>query len=252
MNRREVDRPEYGSYEEVHEQLVAAMQEACMNDTSREYDTPVLDMSFLYEESERKTNSKFRLSRLSAVMAIVIVMLLSLNAVLLISDANEAYSEKGLLHRIHEGVRGIFTDEDPSQFVEVDETGEVFIITDMKDIDKAKAFWPELCVPGYLPDGYELVELEITKSVSNEYRAMYKFNNELYDLNICAVRYSYADKHLSNNKGYMVYRNDRTINIYYDQMYKRNVTDVYFDDLVISIQGQISNEELLELSSGLE
>ena len=250
MDRKNLDRPEYGSYEEVHEKLVAAMQEACMNDRSGEYDTPVLDMSFLYEDAEKKTNKHLRFNRLSTVVAIIVVMLLGLNAVMLFSDSNEVYSEKGLLHRIHEGVRGIFTDEDPSQFVEVDETGEVFIITDMKDIDKAKAFWPELCVPGYVPEGYELNKLKITKNISGIYKAIYHFEKSDCKLTIIVISNT-VDKYLSTDEGKMIENNGRIANYYWDDIYQRNTIDVYLEDAIVYIYGEINEDTLMKIANNI-
>ena len=252
MDRKDLDRPEYGSYEEVHEKLVAAMQEACMNDRSREYDTPVLDMSFLYEEPEKEAKKGFRFNRLSTVVAIIIVMLLGLNAVMLFSDSNEVYSEKGLLHRIHEGVRGIFTDEDPSKYVEVDETGEVFIITDMKDIDKAKAFWPELCVPEYVPEGYEFEKLEINKITSGNYKAMYLYYYSSDKIKILIENIDNDSNYISKSKGKTIVKDDRVINTYYDKIYNKIIADVYLDDVYICIQGNITQQDIIHVASNIK
>lgn len=252
MGKKDLDRPEYGSYEEVHEMLVQAMQEACMNDRSREYRSPNIDKSFLYEDNKSETKKKNRVSRFNKVAAIVIIALLGLNAMLLISDSSEVYSEKGLLHRIYEGARGIFTDEDPSEFVEMDETGKVYIINDMKDIDKAKAFWKDLCVPYYIPSEYNFIELEVANTMSGDYKACYKYYNGSDYLEIIIYSYEYADKVFSDDIENNINKNNRKIYLYYDEINRKDVADVYLDNIFICINGKLESEDLIDIVNNIK
>lgn len=243
-----MDKREYGSYEEVHSMLVEAMQEACTKDESGNYLTPEADMSFLYEDVQptRKKNTYF--SNFNKVAAIIVIMLLGLNAAILITGSVESYSDGGLLHRIHEGARGIFTDEDPEQFVEVDETGEIFIINDFDQIDDAKNFWPGLYVPEYIPEGYELNELKVSKSVSGEYSAEYDFKNHQDTLEINMYNYDILNKALSLDEGKIIELDNRTIHFYIDKKYNVNVMDVYFNGYIVNIYGKCSESELLTIA----
>lgn len=254
MDRKELDRPEYGSYEDVHEQLVQAMQEACMNDTSREYETPDIDMSFLYDDTVvPETKTKHIFTRFNKVAAIVIAALLGLNAVLLISDSSEVYSEKGLLHRIYVGARGIFTDEDPSQFVEMDETGAVFIVNDMKNIDEAKEFCEDLYIPQYIPEGYEFIELNISKDLEDNCKAEYLYRNNHLKFSIIYFNYDNSNgRHLSNLSEVVVEDEDRIINIYNDRKNDMMAADIYLDEKYISVYGDLSEEEIINIARNMK
>ena len=50
-------------------------------------------------------------------------------------------------------------------------------ITDWEDIDEAKKFLEELYVPAYIPEGYEFVSLQITKSMESPYFVLYSYRN---------------------------------------------------------------------------
>lgn len=251
MDRKELDRPEYGSYEDVHEQLVQAMQEACMNDTSREYKTPDIDMSFLYDDTVPEMKKTHRFTRFNKVAAIVIATLLGLNAVLLISDSNDVYSEKGLLHRICEGARGIFTDEDPSQYVEMDETGKVQIITNYNKIYESRKIWIDILIPEYIPDGYSFIELRLTKNVSNEHNAIYKYNDGTNELKIWIYDFEANGESISIDKGEIINKEDRIINVYFDSIHKEMIADVYIDDKFVCISGKIIKEEIIKIANKL-
>lgn len=253
MDRKDLDRPEYGSYEEVHEMLIRAMQDACMKDTSREYEPPQIDMSFLYEDEKTKKTMAYRVIRIVAILFLAFGMLLGINAVLLTSDSNDVYGEKGLLHRIHEGVRGIFTDEDPSQYVEVDETGEVCLIENMENINIALNFWGELCVPNYIPENYKLNYLEVKHDYSGVYSAIYLFTYQEKELYISIIDHDERiEKYLSKEILYTIKAEDRIISFYEDERYISNVADVYFNELLIHIYGDLDENEIIDVAKEIK
>ena len=252
MDRKDLDRSEYGSYEEVHEMLVRAMQDACMNDTSREYESPQIDMSFLYEDEKPKKTMTYKIIRSAAILFLAFGMLLGINAVLLTSDSSDVYGEKGLLHRIHEGVRGIFTDEDPSQYVEVDEIGDTYTIYNLNDLDSALVFWQDLCVPKYIPKGYDFKELNIIKSVLGEYKATYTYSDNEKELIICVCNYNDAERIITSSMGEPVKLEDRIINIYVDDVYNRVTADIYFEKMTVYIQGVESKREIMEIAKNMQ
>ena len=247
-----MDKREYGSYEEVHSMLVEAMQEACTKDESGNYLTPEADMSFLYEDVQptRKKNTYF--SNFNKVAAIIVIMLLGLNAAILITGSVESYSDGGLLHRIHEGARGIFTDEDPEQFVEVDETGKVWEFIDENQFDDAKKIWPDLYVPKYIPDGFKLSYMKITKNSKGLFNAKYSYMNDGIKLTLIVTSNGDEDKYLSHNKGELIRKEDRMINIFWNEIYDSYVVDIFFDDNYVCICGKLNKTELLRIAENIQ
>lgn len=243
-----MDKREYGSYEEVHTMLVEAMQEACTKDESGNYLTPYIDTGFLFEERRPANKVRKQAFSFNKVAAIIIITLLSVNTVMLATGSNESYGDGGLLHRIYEGARGIFTDEDPAEFIETDEMGDVFIINDFAQINEAKRFWPGLYVPEYIPEGYELKELKVCKDVDEVYFAEYDYESNKGKLEINVVSMIDFDKTNSINNGDFYEYKDREVNIYLDLMNSCYVSDVYFNDAIVSIYGDCLREDLLEVS----
>lgn len=238
------------SYEEIHAKLAAAMQEACVKDEAGPYQAPTDDLSFLYEEKNKKKEKRIKLDRFTKVAAIVVIMLLGMNLVMLAAGSNESYSEKGLLHRIFEGTRGIFTDDEGTEFVKQDEMGETCEITDMSQINVAMKFWPDLYVPQYIPEGYELKSLTVTKDYNNVYNAIYLFDNNGISLEIVAYS-NKTGKYTSNTKGKTYEYIDRIINIYSNEANDCMIADVYFDSNYVSIRGQVSEKDLLHIALNL-
>lgn len=245
-----MDRKKSDSYDEIHAMLVEAMQDACANEESGDYELPNIVPGYVYNKYNAKI-SVSRFSRFSKVAAVFVIVLLGMNLFVLTSDSSEAYGDKGLLHRIFEGSRGIFTDNDNSQYVDIDESCADYTLTDFSEIEEAKEFWPDLCIPGYVPDGYEFKSLYISKSVSGDYIAEYEFVglNESLDIN---MTYTNNDsKKCSMNKGQLFEYEDRIINLYSDEIYKLNIADVYFENITVHICTVIDTQELLNLAKNI-
>ena len=247
-----MDKRGYGSYEEVHMMLVETMQEACTKDESGNYLTPYIDTGFLFEERRPANKVRKQPFSFNKVAAIIIITLLSVNTVMLAAGSNESYGDGGLLHRIYEGTRGIFTDEDPKEFIEKDEMGDVFIINDFDQIDDAKNFWPGLYVPEYIPEGYELEELKICKDILGEYFAEYDyyFNKNKLEINITNLVNS--DKVISSNAGDIYNIANKTLHIYRDYIGDCNVADIYTDDYIICIYGKVSKKEMICIAENIK
>ena len=243
-----MDKRGYGSYEEVHMMLVETMQEACTKDESGNYLTPYIDTGFLFEERRPANKVRKQPFSFNKVAAIIIITLLSVNTVMLAAGSNESYGDGGLLHRIYEGTRGIFTDEDSKEFIETDETGKAFVINDFDRIEEAKNFWPGLYIPEYIPEGYELEELKICKDLDEVYFAEYDYKSNKGKLEINISYFVDSNKVYSVDTGKRYEIDDKIVHIYHDSIYDRNVADIYINDYNICIYGQISEKEIICIS----
>lgn len=155
------------SYEEVHKKLGEELEKAYLKRETPEEKIPEFDLSFLeeqpYEPTEEndaareenfispKEEKKRRFSRFVKVAAVLIIFLLCTNIIMLGRNSTESYGDKDILHRLYQGVTGLFTDsEEKTEESDVEETVTVL---DEKDIDSAKEFLPGLYVPTYIPEG---------------------------------------------------------------------------------------------------
>lgn len=239
-------------YEETHNKLVEAMQQASMSDASGDYKSPEIDLSFLnYPVPETKKRSKLSFSNFGRVAAVLIIVLLGLNLVLVSTDSIDSYGEKGLLHRIQVGINGIFTDQEEERLST--DVVESFVISDFGKIDLAKEFLPELYVPEYMPDGYVFEQLEIEKYASGDCEAEYQYLHQ--GKNVEIICYYSGDTHNSvyahdNSEVYNL--SDRIISIYQDSTNNSYVADIYTEECLICIKEITDKNELVEMSRNLQ
>lgn len=239
------------TYEEVHALLVEVMQEACASDEAGPYKSPSIDLSFMEEKPEKDVRRKFTVNRFAKVAAILIIVLLGMNVIMLSAGANVSYSERGLLHRIYEGARGIFTDEDETDVVELNETSDVYTITDFSKIDKAKEIWSNIYVPQYIPNDFRFVNLTIKKEISDDYFAYYEYKNGIDEIYIEMTYVSDEGKRISSSNGEIIELSDRIVCVYWDEIHNYYVADVYTEDMTIYLYGEITKDELINIAKYL-
>lgn len=254
------------SYEEVHKKLGEELEKAYLKRETPEEKIPEFDLSFLeeqpYEPTEEndaareesfispKEEKKHRFSRFVKVAAVLIIFLLCTNIIMLGRDSSESYGDKGILHRLYQGVTGLFTDsEEETEESDVEETVTVL---DEKDIDNAKEFLPGLYVPTYIPDGYELEQLKIKKFYSGDYQCNYEYKNEKETIKL--LLYYFADKDFAyqwSGEGELITLQDRKILVSEDSVNNDVVVSVYTEICNIEIVGYNNKVELISIAKGM-
>ena len=254
------------SYEEVHKKLEEELEKAYLKRETPEEKIPEFDLSFLdeqpYELTEEndaareesfispKEEKKRRFSRFVKVAAVLIIFLLCTNIIMLGRDSTESYGDKGILHRLYQGVTGLFTDsEEETEESDVEETVTVL---DEKDIDSAKEFLPGLYVPTYIPDGYELEQLKIKKFYSGDYQCNYEYKNEKETIKL--LLYYFADKDFAyqwSGEGELITLQDRKILVSEDSVNNDVVVSVYTEICNIEIVGYNNKVELISIAKGM-
>lgn len=239
------------TYENIHSRLSEAIEDAYLNDLLQDVKEPDIDLSFLSEEKRQKKSNK-RLFRISAVAAIVIVALLGTNIVLLSADNMDAYGDKGILHRLYEGISGIFTDEDDS--IETDVT-DVFEVTKVKDLDKAKEFFEGLYIPKYIPEGYKLSNLIIEKYNSGDTVCIYSYINENEQcLEISCMHCVFDDANYGyQGDGEIIELDDRILYMEWDDVQKEYYLTVYTEAATMNIwvEGYDNKEDIIAIGSNM-
>lgn len=252
------------SYEEVHKKLGEELEKAYLKRETPEEKIPEFDLSFLdeqpFEPTEEndaareesfispKEEKKRRFSRFAKVAAVLIIFLLCTNIIMLGRDSTESYGDKGILHRLYQGVTGLFTDSeeeteesDMEEFMTFDRLGE-------KELRKAKEFLPGLYVPTYIPEGYELEQLKIEKYYSGDYLCDYAYNSE--DRIIKILLYYSMDSERSNQwpeDGELIEMSDRKIFVTEDSVSGEPWVSVYTETCNIDISGIFEKDQLIEI-----
>lgn len=239
------------TYDNIHSRLSEAIEDVYLNDVLKDVKEPDVDLSFLAEGKNQKKNYK-RLLRISAIAAIVIVVLLGTNIVLLSGDNMDAYGDKGILHRLYEGINGIFTDEDDS--VETDVT-DMFEITEVEDLDKAKEFFNGLYIPRHIPEGYQFSNLTIEKYNSGDTVCIYNYTNENgRRLEISCMHCVFDDANYGyQGDGEIIELDDRTLYMEWDDVQKEYYLTVYTEDATMNIwvEGYDNKGNIIAIGSNM-
>ena len=246
---------------DIHRRLVEEFREADRKYGEDYGEVPDFDFSFLDDpdsgtvDRERGSGkayhkgSGFRRFMVAAVC--VMILLLSTNLLLIMTDSTYIYGDRGILHRIKTGVAGLFTDEDAA---DPDGIRESMSITDMKNIGSAKKFLPQLYVPGYIPDGYELESLEIYQYYSGDVMGEYDFRDKNGRDIMIAFEYMTGDvSHTSASQGELMELSDRKIYITESGARDELCADVITEDcrMMITVAPD-QREEIINLAKALE
>ncbi len=255
------------SYEEVHKKLGEELEKAYLKREVPEEDVPEFDLSFLDEEPELDAEEpdavreevsvspaktgKRRFSRFTKVAAVVIIFLLCTNIFLLGKDSSESYGDKGILHRLYQGVTGLFTDSEEE--TEASDVEEALTVQEEKDLANAKEFLPELYVPTYMPEGYEFEKLTIEKYYSGDRQATYSYKSGdnkieilLYYLKNNSIGYQWQEE------GQLIELEDRKILVSEDTVSDIPWISVYTELCNMDISGSKDESELIAVAKGMQ
>lgn len=205
-------------------------------------ETPPLDKSFMETEKGKDKSSRRKRYSLIAVAAVVMICIASIAQPLI--GNNEAYGDKGILHRIYDSIMGIDTDVQDGNNQERERRVE---INDLENIDEAKDLCEKLYVPQYVPEGFELESLVVEKTKAGV-DADYIFKNGEKELNIgMSFMESDSATYGSNNQGELIRLKDRII--VPDR--RKAVVEMYTEEGIMMISGDTTRDEMVKLARGL-
>lgn len=162
----------------------------------------------------------------------------------LISQEVEAddFTLEKLIHRIKDGLYGTVEGD------YIDENTTSITVTSLDDVKKAKRFAPDLKVPGWLPEGTKLVELTVTKQ-SKEITAVWEF--VIDKKNAYLMQMQYNDK-MTFSMFDIVDTIEECGRMYYigeDLLTDTNYIALALDNIILTISGNLSVEELMDFIS---
>lgn len=223
---------------EIEEQLKEGFRDAFDEYLKKKGETiPEPDFSFLNEPKEKKDH-RF-LYRFGTVAVCVLLIFVTSSGMAVWMNSEAAHAMKFNLEKTFHKITDGFFSTDESESAETSENEISITIDSMDDIDDAIAFMPDLPVPEYIPEGFELEELKVSKFMNGSYTAQYNFvENEgrTIIINISSLESLETDTGLMIEAEKIIL-SDRTIYYYKDK---------YFDSYGVSF---IQNQQLIEIKS---
>lgn len=234
---------------EIEEQLKEGFRDAFDEYLKKKGETiPEPDFSFLNEPKEKKDHRFLYRFGTVAVCVILIFVTSSGMAVWMNSEAAHAmkFNLEKTFHRITDG----FFSTDENESAETSENEISITIDSMDDIDDAIAFMPDLPVPEYIPEGFELEELKVSKFMNGSYAVNYVYNNEddaylmitskQTDENGAHAGLTMASKVIQSGK--------RDIHYYEDSYTNTNNASFLMNNQLIDIAGNIDQIEMIKIA----
>lgn len=234
---------------EIEEQLKEGFRDAFDEYLKKKGETiPEPDFSFLNEPKEKKDHRFLYRFGTVAVCVILIFVTSSGMAVWMNSEAAHAmkFNLEKTFHRITDG----FFSTDENESAETSENEISITIDSMDDIDDAIAFMPDLPVPEYIPEGFELEELKVSKFMNNTYSVEYIFINYENEKLMISAR---QNTNIDSTAGLVmesekIILDDRSVYIYEDNYTDTLGVIVLLKDQFIDIHGSNSSDDMISIA----
>ena len=139
---------------------------------------PAPDLSFLQEEKPVWRKKHKGLRRFTAIVACMFLLFVTSSGMAVWISSDAAHAVRFNLEKTFHRISGTFFSTDDGKEVETEENQISITIDSMDDIQDAVNFMPDLPVPEYIPEGFELVWLKISKFMDESYWVEYYFKND--------------------------------------------------------------------------
>ena len=235
---------------EIEEQLKEGFRDAFDEYLKKKGETiPEPDFSFLNEPKEKKDHRFLYRFGTVAVCVILIFVTSSGMAVWMNSEAAHAmkFNLEKTFHRITDG----FFSTDENESAETSENEISITIDSMDDIDDAIAFMPDLPVPEYIPEGFELEELKVSKFVNGNHIIEYTFNNknnESFFILSRSIDEEEASAAVMVNSE-VIELDDRVIYYYNDTYTEESGASFMSSSQLVDISGDITKKDMIDIAS---
>lgn len=213
---------------------------------------PDPDLSFLNKPREKKRHSHiYRFATVAACVALIFVTSSSM-AVWMNSEAAHAmkFNLEKTFHKITDG----FFSTDEEENGETSENEISITVDSMKDIDDAVAFMPDLPIPEYIPEGFELESLKVSKFMNGSYAVRYNFNSGKNNYVIISASHIVSD---NANAGIVMNSEeivlvDRTVYYYEDSYLDTRGASFLMKDQFIDVKGNIDKDIIINIVSNIQ
>lgn len=217
------------------------------SEPSKTVDFPERREEIAKPDLEKIRQRKFR-RRLIVACFLGVCVLSTALAIFINSDT--AHAVKFAMEKKYYQAKGWVQATDPDRVD--DENVIVVTVTNETEVPKYKTFWDGLKILGYIPKGYVFGELFVEKYVSGDVVAVYTYYKGDEKLAILLEN----DCSKKNTQSWMQSKNIRNGEVEYciweDSSVGIRGMDVIFDDVIVSIGGNVTNEELIAIVNELQ
>ena len=146
-------------------------------DVEQDIQIPGPDLSFLQEKKPAKRKHHSALRRLSTIAACMLLLFATSSGMAVWISSDAAHAVKFSLEKTFHRISGTFFSTDDGSETSVEENQISITVDSMDDIEDAVSFMPDLPVPEYIPEGFDLSWLKIVKFMDESYWVEYYFKN---------------------------------------------------------------------------
>lgn len=211
---------------------------------------PLLDKSFMKVDSGKKKSRK-GFSRLAKIAAVIMLMAVSsiVTAICISNGYVEAFKD-GITKKMFAWKSGI-TVTDDSTFI--DEQSQIWEFSDPALIPELLEIFPQIKIPEYIPEGYELDNAIVEHSADNDYIATFQYSNGTDLLKIMQMPIWEDTTASVNSDGEVIELSDRVITVWKDFGTDIHAGAVIFEDANVSISTkELSEEEILKIAKKMK
>ena len=224
-----------------------------LNEAGNEYidnefgKVPPLDMSFMGKEKKREKKNR-PLYRWVSIAAAIVIIIGGSAVFQMANSQSEAYGNWGIIHRLIETISGgIATDEEEITDTPVD----TIIIENESRIEEGKRVFEYLYIPEYIPEEFDFKSLTIDNYGTGTGFSGYTYIKEDSET-LISIEQMYVSsgnvKYSSNNNGELIEFEDKLIYVVDGEQ----SVEVYTDNGMIVISGDISQDEKVKIAKNLE
>lgn len=212
---------------------------------------PDPDLSFLNKPREKKRHSHiYRFATVAACVALIFVTSSSM-AVWMNSEAAHAmkFNLEKTFHKITDG----FFSTDEEENGETSENEISITIDSMEDIDDAVAFMPDLPIPEYIPEGYELESLKVSKFVNGNYTVEYNYMKDINDYYLITS----IDVSVDETESVLVTQSEeidlgnRIVYYFEDNYSNSSGANFLAEQQLITVKGTIDKETIINIAASI-
>ena len=200
------------------------------------------------EKREHRKKARVRRAQI-AIAALLIFVLSSLMALNMTEQNTLALAHP--LETIQHFLRGDREISAPSSGGQEDKSQTVRI-ADPENIDEALRLMPQLYIPEYLPEGWEMKSLEVTKKTDGSCSAKYIYEDARQKKMIIDELYGSNMNGFLSNVQEMITRNNILVYCFYDEFTENMVMRFLEKEVFVQINASLKKEELVEIAGGME
>jgi len=209
---------------------------------------PKPDLSFMHAESRPKK----MLHRMPRVAACVLVLFVASGSMAVWVNSESAHALKFSMEKTFHRISSTLFSTSESDDENYEEDRITISIDSMDDIQNAVDFMPDLPIPEYIPEGFELEELEVTKLMNGTYSVNYEFVDRNQNNLIITANYDTDDVKLGLvSELEEIYMTDRVLYPWKDDYTSAHGVSFLMEDQLIDVRGDVDQDNIIKVASQL-